>query len=249
MSTTNWTIGVSKKRKTRNTAPLAGSDQSKRRNKIQLDPDGAWEVVICSKAQKNVKTVLLDSKRINRKNKINTYLGAKFVPITKLTIRPFKKDAFWTSATSHMKKWTECAINVNDKNQYDNDDIAVAFNNGIVVGGFLFYLTDTDLKIVYLCSSKMVPNIGSVLIYAAEEFARMYGKKRLSLVSIENAKPFYFKVGLDYDSNTSGSEMYSYNGYEDKKKLHFPTRTGHRMRKYVTSRRSETNSNATSRFR
>jgi hypothetical protein len=201
-----------------------------------------WEVVIWSKAQKNVKTVILDRKRINRINKINTYLGAKFVPRTKLTIRPFKRDALWTNATSYLKKWTECSINVND--MYDPvDEIAVAFNNGVVVGGFTFSLTDTDFKITYLCSSKLMPNIGSVLVYAGEEFARIHGKERLSLVSIDNAKPFYFKVGLDYDTDTSGSMIYSTN---NDKKLHFPSRTGHRMRKYV-SRRSDTNSNANSR--
>lgn len=220
--------------------------------KLNLDPDGVWEVVIWSKSQKNVKTVFLERKRINRINKINTYLGAKFVPRTKLTLRPLKRDAFWANATAPLRKWNrmkaECIIDFNDE-EFDDVDMAVAFNNGVVVGGFSFYLTETDLKITYLCSSKLVPNIGSVLIYAGEEFARIHGKKRLSLHSLNNAKPFYFKVGLDYNSNTSGSEMYSYTS-RNTGKLHFPYRTGHRMRKYVTSlKRSDTNNNANSQSR
>jgi hypothetical protein len=232
----------------------------KRKRNLDLHPDGAWEVHIWSKTQKKIRTVLLDKRKINRINKINTYLGAKYVPRTKVVLRPYRRDAFWTNATTPLRNWNrmkaECVIDFNNE-EFDDVDMAVAFNNGVVVGGFSFYLTETDFKITYLCSSKLVPNIGVVLVYAAEEFARILGKKRLSLFSLDNAKPFYFKVGLNYDTDTAGTSMYSYTNSNNsvtsrpyvRKKLHFPTREGHRMRKYLTPRRSNTNSNANSRAR
>jgi hypothetical protein len=125
--------------------------------------------------------------------------------------------------------------------------IAIALNNGIVVGGFSWEFRGQSLHIKYLCSSKLVPNVGTVCLYAAEEFARQHDKKRVYLLAAANAKPFYFKVGYNYLSGEGGSSVRSTeassrrnkknsntnNTATSKRKLVLPSRSNRKMRRYV----------------
>lgn len=228
-----------------------------------LHPDGPWEVHFWSnRSTRNAPwTVVLPRKRINRNNKINVYYNIKEHPETKVVIHSNKEKntSFWNKATLALEMTLKvefvdesesCPYTRNILYSLDNKSIAIALNNGIVVGAFSWEMRGQSLHIKYLCSSKLVPNIGTALLYAAEEFARYYNKKRVYLLAAANAKPFYFKVGYNYLSDASSeatgirsktitgasrktNSNSNNNTATSKRKLILPTNTNRKMRRYV----------------
>jgi hypothetical protein len=192
-----------------------------------LNPTGPWEVHFWSprKWRNNINetwsTVLPRSSITGRLDKINQYLRGRVYPETTVTIHSMRRDTlFWKKASMAL----EFAINQNliTNNNFGcryakgimfgriPKQIAFALNNGIVVGGFDWKFVGGSLSINHMCSSKLIPNIGTVLLYAAEEFARYHDKRRINLLANANAKPFYFKVGYNYMSgNDSGTNVRS----------------------------------------
>jgi N-acetylglutamate synthase-like GNAT family acetyltransferase len=197
----------------------------------------------------NTVSLKMPSVKISR-NRINKYLGSKYYPAISISIHPPTKSNF-TSKKNEMIVALDAALQscTYRNNLLRTNHIAVAKKNGIVVGGFSFEQRKQSLHIEYLCSSKRVYNIGSVLMYAAEEYARFVGLKRVYMMAASNAKPFYFRVGYNYLSNeTNMSSLQSYTGSDaknsnnsnnsnntatSKRLLHFPTGTNAKMRKYV----------------
>jgi hypothetical protein len=226
-----------------------------------LDPEGPWEVHFWSKRTKPRTNVLPRTEISGRVNKINQYLNSKEYPATKVVIHStreknatFRKKAlmalqFAINGSLISKFPKPCPYTNGIMAGRHKKTIAIALNNGIVVGGFSWEFRGQSLHIKYLCSSKLVPNVGTVCLYAAEEFARHHDKKRVYLLAAANAKPFYFKVGYNYLTEASrGSSVRSTeassrrnkkknsntsNTATSKRKLVLPTRSNRKMRRYI----------------
>ena len=183
---------------------------------------------------------------------INNYLGSKHVPAIGISIHPYpttksdlsKKNEMLVALDAALQSCTYRASLL--RSTLDpRTHVAVAKKNGIVVGGFSFEKRGESLHIKYLCSSKRVYNIGTVLMYAAEEYARFVGLKRVYMHAAGSAKPFYFKQGYNYLSNESNmSPLQSYrsdsnnsnnsnNTATSKRRLLLPSGSNAKMRKYV----------------
>jgi hypothetical protein len=229
-----------------------------------FDKDGEWEVLFWSNHVDRVTKNVLPKKRISRMDKINHYLNFKEYPKTRITIYPDSRrkrnnNSFSTSMWNKAFIALDLAIDKCPfrKKLLEEMNIAIAMNNGVVVGGFSYGYRGRSLSMNYLCSSKLVPNIGTVLMYAAEEFARKTGHLRIFLNSTSNAKMFYFLMGYDHMSNNSNcnySEIKSNysnsnsnsnrnnaksstknNTLKRKGNLIFPSRTPQKLRKYVVN--------------
>ena len=186
------------------------------------------------------------SRKVGNRN-INKYLGSKHYPAMSVTIHPPTKSNFTTKKNEMIVALDAALQSCTYKtNILRGTHVAVAKKNGIVVGGFSFEKRGASLHIKYLCSSKRVYNIGTVLMYAAEEYARFVGLKRVYMMAAGNAKPFYFKVGYNYLSNQSNvSSIYSRGGSDSnnsnnsnntatsKRRLLLPSGSNAKMRKYV----------------
>jgi N-acetylglutamate synthase-like GNAT family acetyltransferase len=223
-------------------------------SKKSLPLEGKWHVEIFDGdfySQQNTVSLQMPSVKISRNQNINTYQGRKYYPAISISIHSSMKSNF-TSKKNEMKVALDAALQsctYRTNLLRSPHHIAVAKKNDIVVGGFSFEKRKKSLHIEYLCSSKRVYNIGSVLMYAAEEYAKFVGLKRVYMMAAANAKPFYFKVGYNYlsDEETNKSGLFSYtvsnaknnnnsnsnNTATSKRRLHFPTSTNAKMRKYL----------------
>ena len=195
----------------------------------------------------NTVSLKMPSVKISRNRYINKKLGSKHYPAMSVSIHPPTKSNFTTKKNEMMVALDVALQSCTYKTSLlRGPHVAVAKKNGIVLGGFSFEKRGVSLHIKYLCSSKRVKNIGTVLMYAAEEYARFIGLKRVHMMAAGNAKPFYFKVGYNYLSNQynmstpqsySGSDSNNSNNSNNtatsKRRLLLPSSRNAKMRKYV----------------
>lgn len=170
-----------------------------------LSRDGEWKVYFIDRKRYPLSGIgvveavtVLPSKPIRRLKIVNNHLGPKRYPETKLVVSGLYPHSRWTQKVFELKHAIDVCRYGGNMFEDGDEDIAIAVNNGVVVGGFSYGIDGKTFKIDYLCSGKLVANTGTVLLYAAEEFARQNKCDRIRLRAAGNAKPFYFKTGLVY---------------------------------------------------
>jgi hypothetical protein len=88
-----------------------------------------------------------------------------------------------------------------DTIQSGSSMIAYSKNTAVSVCTWSINKRKKSLSIDLMCSSRVCKGAGTAILYAAEEVAKTLGLDSISAYANGRAKPFYFKVGLNYDTD------------------------------------------------
>lgn len=150
----------------------------------------------------------LPEKQINRKSIINTYEGIKMYPRIKVRhqhVTP--EDAGVIASTIGVGKIGSCEYALDMKDSMTSGPFAIVYSRTTAVAAcsWVRNIRKKSVHIHFLCSSRVCKGAGTALLYAMEEVAKTLDLNSISVESNGRAKPFYFKVGMEYNSNEAWS--------------------------------------------
>lgn len=193
----------------------------------------------------------LPQKPIERHHMINNALGAKMYPETRVVYKFLtdmnEADRLVAPLESRMFQECQYADEIANMNKTDfarGNHITVAYMTyerirNVAVAACSWKIDSwrnkRAIEIKYLCSSKMCSGAGTSIMYAMEEVAKALCIDTIRLIAAASSKPFYFKIGLEYDAPTStiSTMELTTNTTNTEQSIRFPSRTSRRMKKRI----------------